>query len=88
MVVRSSTANEDLDLMVDQLALEFLEGTNDALEGGSDVGEVGNTSTNDEDLALGVGCTAGDEVDCVAENLVNVNEFDEKNISLMVLAYS
>jgi hypothetical protein len=50
-------------VVVDELVLEFFEGTYDALEGGSDVGEVGNTSTDDEDLALGVGGTASNEID-------------------------
>jgi len=49
--------------VADQLVLEVFEGTNNSLEGGSDVGEIGNTSTDNEDLALGVGCTAGDEID-------------------------
>ena len=88
MVVGSSTANEDLDLVADQLVLELFESTNDALEGGGDVGKVGNTSTNDENLALGVGCTAGDEVDYDAKNLTNIDKFLAKNILLMVLAYS
>jgi len=49
----------------DQLTLQLFEGTDGALEGGSDIGKVGNTTTNDEDLALGVVSSARDEVDCV-----------------------
>lgn len=63
LVVGTTTTNEDLDLVGDQLVLELLEGANDTLEGGSDVGKVGNTTTNDEDLALGVRGAAGDEID-------------------------
>lgn len=62
LVVRSTSANVDLDALLDQLSAVLLQGTDDTLEGGSDVGEVGNTSTNDKDLALGVGST-GDKVD-------------------------
>ena len=65
LVVGSTSTNKDLDRVSDQLTLELLEGTDDALEGGSDVGKVGNTTTNDEDFALGVGSSASDEVDCV-----------------------
>lgn len=63
LVVGATTTNEDLDAVVDQLLLVLLEGTDDTLEGGSDVGEVGNTTTNDENLALGIDFASGDQVD-------------------------
>ena len=63
LVVGTATADEDLDGVVDELVLVFLERTDDALEGSSDVGEVGDTTTNDEDLAIRVRSTTGDEVD-------------------------
>ena len=47
LVVGAATTDEDADLVVDEGALVLLQGTNDALEGGCDVGEVGNTTTND-----------------------------------------
>jgi hypothetical protein len=60
---RTSSSNEDLDLVVDQRLLELLEGLDDTLESSSDVGEVGDTSSDDEDLALGVDVSSGDERD-------------------------
>lgn len=68
LVVGSSTSDEDLDLVGNQLVLELLESTDDALEGGGDIGEVGNTSSNDEDLSFGVGGTTSDEVDYKESN--------------------
>ena len=46
-------AGEDLDGVVDELVV-FLERTGHALEDSSNVGEVGSTTTEDEDLAVGV----------------------------------
>lgn len=62
LVVGATTTDKDLDLVRDQLIFELLKGADDALEGGSNVGEVGDTSSNDEDLALGVRCTTGNEI--------------------------
>ena len=62
LVVGTTTADEDLDGVVGELVLVFVERTDDALEGSSNVGEVGDTTTNDEDLAVGVRSTTGDEV--------------------------
>jgi hypothetical protein len=47
----------------DERGFVFLQGADDALESGGDVGEVGNTPTDDEDLAIGMGRAAGDQVD-------------------------
>jgi hypothetical protein len=63
LVVRASTTNKYFDLVRDQLVLELLESANDSLKGRSDVGEVGDTTTDDEDFAFGVGCATGDKVD-------------------------
>ena len=43
--------------MRNQWVLEFLQSTDDTLEGSSDVCEVGNTTTDDENLSLGIGGT-------------------------------
>jgi hypothetical protein len=63
LVVGTITADEDLDGVADELVLVLLEGTDHTLEGSGDVGEVGDTTTNDEDLAIGARSATGDEVD-------------------------
>lgn len=63
LVVGSTATNEDADLVLLDAVLELLEGSDDTLEGSGDVGEVGDTTTDEEDLALGVRSTAGHEVD-------------------------
>ena len=47
LVIRATTTDVDFDLMVNEGCLELLKGTDDTLEGGGDVGEVCNTTTND-----------------------------------------
>ena len=54
LVVGASTADPDLDVVLDEERSDLTEGADDTLEGGGDVGEVGNTTTDEEDLALGV----------------------------------
>lgn len=54
LVVGASTADPDLDVVLDKERSDLAEGTNDTLEGGGDVGEVGNTTTDEQDLALRV----------------------------------
>jgi hypothetical protein len=54
LVVRASTADPDLDVVLDKERGDLTEGTDDTLEGGGDVGEVGNTTTDEQNLALGV----------------------------------
>jgi hypothetical protein len=49
-----------------QATLELFQGTNDTLEGSSDIGEVGDATADDEDLAVRVWGAAGDEVNCSA----------------------
>lgn len=51
LIVGTSTSNKDLDLELFQLDLKLLQGSDDAFERGGHVGEVGNASTNDQDLA-------------------------------------
>jgi hypothetical protein len=64
--VGATTADVDLRLVSDELCLEHGEGTNDAFECGSNVGEVSDTTTNDENLAIGARGRASEEVDCGA----------------------
>lgn len=54
LVVGASTADPDLDVVLDEERSNLTEGTDDTLEGRGNVGEVGNTTTDEEDLALGV----------------------------------
>lgn len=64
LVVGTSTSNKDLDTRVDELLLVLFQSANDALECRSDIGEVGDTTTDDENLALRTRGTTGDQVDC------------------------
>lgn len=52
LVVWSGTTNPDLDLMLDELWSILADGLDDTLEGRSNVGEVGNTTSDKEHLAL------------------------------------
>jgi hypothetical protein len=54
LVVGASTADPDLDVVLDKERSDLTESADDTLEGGGDVGEVGNTTTDEQDLALGV----------------------------------
>jgi len=60
LVVRATAAHVDADLMVDQGGLVFLEGADDALESRCDIGEVGNSTTDYQNLALGMRLAASD----------------------------
>lgn len=64
LVVGATTTNVDADIVGDEGSLVLLQGTDDTLEGSGNVGEVGDTTTNDEDLAFRVGISTGNEVDC------------------------
>ncbi len=46
----------------DEARLVLLQSTNDALECRSDIREIGNTTTDNENLALSVRCSTGHEV--------------------------
>ena len=52
LVVGTTTTDVDADIVSDEAAAVLLEGADDALEGRSDIGEVGNATTDDEDFAL------------------------------------
>lgn len=72
LIIRSTSSNEDSDLVLLKLMLVFLERSDDSLEGRSDVGEVGNSSTDDEDLSFFVGRSTSHQIDC-ATTLISVN---------------
>lgn len=55
LVVGTSTANPDLHLVLVEDGCDLTQGADDTLECGGDVGEVGNTTTNEQHLAVGVG---------------------------------
>lgn len=63
LVVGTSTADPDLDLVLVEGSGDLPQSADDTLEGGSNVGEVGNTTTDEEDLALGVSGGAQQEVE-------------------------
>lgn len=52
LVIRTSSSDENFDIVLDELGLELLEGFDNALERSGNVGEVGDATTNDEDLAF------------------------------------
>jgi hypothetical protein len=54
LVVGTSTADPDGDLVLVELTCNFTDSLNDTLEGGSHVGEVGNTTTDEQNLTLRV----------------------------------
>jgi hypothetical protein len=54
LVVGAGTADPDLDLVLDEDGGDLADGADQTLEGAGHVGEVGNTTTDEENLALGV----------------------------------
>lgn len=54
LVVGASTAHPDLNLVLVQLRGDLAESADHTLESAGDVGEVGNTTTDEENLAFGV----------------------------------
>lgn len=52
LVVGTGTTNPDLNVVLNQLSSVVAQGTDDTLEGAGNVGEVGNTTTNEQNLAL------------------------------------
>ena len=73
LVVGSTSSNKDLDLVRLELLLELLQCSNDTLEGRCDVGEVGNTSSNDKELSLWVGCASGHQINCKQYSALNAS---------------
>jgi hypothetical protein len=63
LVVWASATNKDFDLVSDQLVFELLESLDDSLEGRSHVGEIGDTTTDDEDFAFRVRRATGNKID-------------------------
>lgn len=55
LVVRTGPTNPDLHLVLIEDWRDLPQGADDTLEGGSDVGEVGNTTTDEQHLAVRVG---------------------------------
>ena len=65
LVVGTSTTDPDLNLVFVQNGGDVTESANDTLESRGDVGEVSDTTTDEEDLAVGVGGGAEHQVkDC------------------------
>ncbi len=52
LVVGAGTANPDLDLVLNEAGSKVAESPNDTLKGAGNVGEVGNTTADEENLAL------------------------------------
>ena len=72
LVVGTSTTDPDLDLVLIERRSDFPQGADDTLEGRGNVGEVGNTTTNEQNLALRVLRSTEHEVkncSCVVEGL-------------------
>lgn len=63
LVVGTRTADPDLHLVLNEHGGDLADGADDTLEGGGDVGEVGNTTADEEDLAIGVGGGAQHQVE-------------------------
>lgn len=62
LVVGTSTTNPDLHLVLVEDGSNLTQGADDTLECGGDVGEVGNTTTNEQHLAVGVGLSPQHQV--------------------------
>lgn len=62
LVVGATATDVDFDLMINEGCLELLKSTDDTLEGGGNIGKVCNTTTNDQDLSLGVGLPTSHKV--------------------------
>ncbi len=59
LVVWTTTADEDFDLVVDEGIFVFLKGTDDTLEGSSNIGEVGDTTSDDKDFSFRIRLATG-----------------------------
>lgn len=62
LIVRSTTANEDSDFVTLKTLLVILQRIDNSAESGRDIGEIGNSSSNNKDLAFRVGLAASHEV--------------------------
>lgn len=63
MPVGTATTDVNLGIVCDELCFVGCECADDAFEGGSHVGKVCNTTTDDEDLAIRAGRWAREQVD-------------------------
>jgi hypothetical protein len=63
LVVGTGTSHPDGDVVLDQLRGEVSQRSDDTLEGAGDVGEVGNTTTDEENLAILVLGSAEEKVE-------------------------
>ena len=63
LVVGAGTTDPDLDLVLKEEGCDFPQSANDTLEGRCDVGEVGNTTTDEQNLTLLVLRSAEHEVE-------------------------
>ena len=65
LVVGTPSPDEDLDFKLLKLFLESLESRDDSLEGCSNVGEVGNSTADDQHFALGMLLLRHQRQDCL-----------------------
>ena len=79
--------NKDLDAVADQETLVLLQSADNSLECCGDVGEVGDTITDDEDLAVRMRLAASHQVNYDVCKLCVFTSRQDAN-SPMVLAYS
>ena len=63
LVVGTTTTDVDFDLVIDKRSLELRKGTDDTLESSGNVGEVGDTTANDQDLSIRVRFSSGNKVE-------------------------
>lgn len=63
LIIGSATSDEDLDFMCLYFLLVLLEGANDALESRRNIREIGNTTADDENLAIRARSATCDQVD-------------------------
>jgi hypothetical protein len=63
LVVGTGTTDPDLDIVLNKEGCNFPQSANDTLECRCDIGEVGNTTTDEQDLALFVLRSAEHEVE-------------------------
>ena len=63
LVIGSAATDENLDIVADELVLVFFEGANDTLESSRNICKIGNTTTNDENLAIRTRSSPSDQID-------------------------
>ena len=68
LVVGTTTADEDSDLVRDKRAFVFLKGADDTLKCGSNIGEVSDTTADDENFPFRIRLATANEIDCKMKN--------------------